>query len=164
MKTIKLNPTLSIKALESKARRNAVIAASKASSSSRSQNDDPKSKRPQRKQPPLIEREINSIYRTLKLKTSGNRVITLERPGRYSTCKATISIYSTSAQRVPLVMYAFYSDILHPNKLGSIAIYGDNPEATQKRVLTYGALFGHMVKRVTIENGRRPFVDVTLVA
>lgn len=192
MKTnLKLNSTLSLKALEAKARRNATIAAIKnALPSSCRQNCDTVSNRHHRAHPPLIQRDINSIYQTLKHKASDNQVIVFERPDRYRSCKATISIYSSAdilrqkeeeaAYRMdiaafngqkkikkpnrakPQTMYAFYPDILDPNKLGSVAIYGDCPEATRSRILINGTLFGHLVKRAVIEKGLRPFVDVTL--
>ncbi len=145
-----------------------------------------------RKSRPEIEREIASIYQALKTRLSDTDIITIEYPKDKTNCRAIISLYHKAdflrqkeeeeAQRTDpsslndrktakklhkatrYLMFAFYPSTYNVQKLGSVAIYGDNALAMQTRILTQGNLFGHSVKDATIEIGRRPFVDVTFAA
>lgn len=176
--------TLSLKALEAKARRAATVAEVRT-----------ERQKPQKKERPVkrhrrkaIELEINSIYQALRNNASDKEVVILDRPGRDSSSIAKISIYlkvdllrqkeEEEARRVapagntadkpfralPTVVYSLYAGTLNPDRLGSVAIYGDNPHSTLSRITKCGRLFGYSVKRASIEIGRRPFVDVTLAA
>lgn len=176
---------LSFRAIEAKARKAAAVAAAKAKEQST------KSKTP-KKVIPAIEREISVIYKALSLHAPENEAVVLERPKKPFACRATISIYLRSdllrqqeeqearsnsaaaaaeaSQRskpfraLSKVTYAFYPATVSPDKLGSVAIYGSDPEATLDRIVSSGHLFGLPVKRASIETGRRAFVDVQLTA
>ena len=64
----------------------------------------------------------------------------------------------------PLVRYAFYPSTYHPERLGSVAIYGVNITSILSDIRRTNTFFGHKVASVSIEAGRRPFLDVTLYA
>lgn len=180
---------LSIKAIEAKARREAAIAEINARQPKRrSRLSRTAEKRPRT----TIEQEINAIYQALIHNASDDETVVLSRPDKAVSCRAMISIYrqsdllrqkdeemaykkalSAGADRRmlvkpfkarPVTMYSLYAGVVNPNKLGSIAIYGDNPHATLHRILISGHLLGHAVKRASIEMGLRPFVDVTLAS
>ena len=65
---------------------------------------------------------------------------------------------------IALVRYAFYPATYHPERLGSVAIYGANITAILADIRRTNTFFGHKVASVSIEAGRRPFLDVTLCA
>lgn len=153
--------TLTFKAIEAKARKAAAVAEIEA----RQQKTVKKAVRPQR---PAIELDINSIFRVLKNNAAENDTVVLERPGGDFVFRAKISIYRAVEPDMPLktpvVVYTFYANVLSPDRLGSVAIYGDDPKATLGRIMKSGHLFGHTVRRASVEVGRRPFVDVTLAS
>lgn len=186
---LNLKSNLSLKALEGKALRAAKIAEFKAKEA----KDEKKPvKKTKKKQIPLIDREINSIHKGLIPQRADNLpdIVMLEWLSGGAGCRATISIYdaetlasledagtllamagnpdgksNSKLKKVPpTIRYAFYPATLHPDRLGSVAIYCKDPRAVQKRIIGSGTLFGHAVVRATIEIGRRPFVDVTLAA
>lgn len=177
---------LSFRAIEARARKAAAVAAAKAKEQKSTKSTTPK------KVIPAIEREISVIYKALSLHAPENEAVVLERPKKPFACRATISIYlrsdllrqqeeeearSNSAapdaeaprrlkpfRALPYVTYAFYPATVSPDKLGSVAIYGADPEATLNRIVSSGHLFGLPVKHASIEIGRRAFVDVRLTA
>jgi len=188
MKTnLKLNSSISLQALEAKARKAAAIAAATAIVQ---QHDN--AKKPHKKPIPAIERDIRSIYQALKSNANETEVVTFERPDKGVSYLAIINIFrqadlhrqkeEESAYRerlaqgadrktlakpfkaVPIVRYTFYPSTINHNRLGSIAIYGENASSTRALILKSGHLFGHSIISATLEMGRRPFVDVTLAA
>lgn len=184
-----LSSTISLKALEAKALKAAAVAELHA----QLRTPRPSKKKPRRQpQRSAIELEINAIYQALKHNASETETVVIERLGIDSLCRARISVYrkdhllrqtndvqefrrlvAAGADRrtlrrpfraLPQAMYAFYGSSLFPERLGSVAIYGDNPHATLTRIRVCGHFAGHAVKRASIEMGRRPFVDITLSA
>lgn len=96
---LKLNPTLSFKAIEAKARKAAVLAtvvpmatvATKTSVASQVPFKK-KQSRPKSQKTTRIEREIRSIYNALRSHDSDREVVTIEYPATCS-CKAIIKVY-----------------------------------------------------------------------
>lgn len=122
-----------------------------------------------------IEQTISSIFRILSTTASDNSVVVREKPSKAATfCKGMISIFDRNDLRQqeedksfkasPIIRYAFYPDTYNPARLGSIAIYGKNAPALCAIINKQGALFGHNVISASVENGRRPFIDVRLRA
>lgn len=172
-KNLQFNKSLSLKSLQAKAKKAAAAAAENARK--------PAPKKP-KKTLPQIELEIRSILNSVNSKVSENETVVISQGDKNVARKAAISIYrredllrqkeEESAKRkglieksfkaVPRVMYAFYPSVADQNKLGSIAIYGENPSGTCSIIQKLGSLFGHKVLRASLEMGRRMFVDVTL--
>lgn len=136
-----------------------------------------------------IEQEINTIFELMTAKSGHHQVIRKEKVARESACKGIINVYShidllreseeTAAYREakssgsasfykkpfvarPKVKYAFYTDTYDQNRIGSVAIYADNVSALYGMLRKNGFLFGHAISGLSIEMGRRPFLDVTL--
>ncbi len=65
-------------------------------------------------------------------------------------------------RKAPSVRYAFYESTYYPSRIGSVAIYAANLTPFIKQLRRNMTLFGLNVIAVKIENGRRPFLDVTL--
>lgn len=123
--------------------------------------------------------EINSIFNSLASNASKGEVVVKERPAKGSSCKGIINVFSRRdldreqedrdtrrfpiRKAVPIVKYAFYPDTYRPERLGSVAIYGENATARYMTIARDSSFFGHRVRSVSIEVGRRPFVDVKLV-
>jgi hypothetical protein len=178
MKTnLKLNNSLSLKALEVQARKAAAIAAIKpqvvpapaatiahkvavASAPAR----DSRKATPQRAQ--TIESEIRSIFRMLSVATAEDTIVKMDKLSPGTSCKGLIGIYGRDAVNEKLpdllrVRYAFYASTRNPSKLGSVAIYCDDVASYLTRIQQQGALFGHRIANATIAIGRRRFIDVT---
>jgi hypothetical protein len=179
MKTnLKLNNSLSLKALEAQARKAAAIAAIKpqvapspaqaaptARKVAEAMANTPKKEKPQ--WPQTIEAEIRSIFRMLTVSTAENTVVKMDKLSPGTSCKGLIGVYSRDAvnEKLPDVLrvrYAFYASTRNPSKLGSVAIYCDDVASYLTRIQQQGALFGHRVANATIAIGRRRFIDVTL--
>lgn len=122
-----------------------------------------------------IDQTISSIFRILSSTASENTVVVREKPSKTSTfCKGMISVFDRSDIRrqeedktfkaTPVVRYAFYPDTYNPSRLGSIAIYGENAAALCSFIKKQKTIFGQIVISASVENGRRPFVDVRLRA
>jgi hypothetical protein len=179
MKTnLKLNNSLSLKALEAQARKAAAIAAIKpqvaptpaqaaptAHKVAVATANTPKKEKPQR--PQTIEAEIRAIFRMLTVSTAENTVVKMDKLSPGSSCKGLIGVYGRDSANekqpdVLRVRYAFYASTRNPSKLGSVAIYCDDVASYLTRIQQQGALFGHRVANATIAIGRRRFIDVTL--
>lgn len=186
MKNLNLVHTISLKALEAKARKAAATAAIA------SKNRTPKVTKVKTKKIPLIEREINSIFRSLCSTSSDNQVVMMDQANKGTSRKAIISIYNRddlSRQKeeeaayrklhsegenrnglrkpykaFPVLMYVFYPHTLDEKKLGSVAIYGSDVSVLLSVILKKGSLFGHHVVSANLEMGRRLFIDVKLAA
>lgn len=122
-----------------------------------------------------IDQTISSIFRILSKDASDNSVAVREKPSKTSTfCKGMISIYNRNDLRrqeedkafkaTPSVRYAFYPDTYNPSRLGSIAIYGENAPTLYTFIKRQKTIFGQAVSSVSVEYGRRPFIDVRLHA
>lgn len=53
-----------------------------------------------------------------------------------------------------------WQDTLRPDRLGSVAIYGEGASLRKAAIDMAGLLFGHRVAFTSLEMGRRLFVDV----
>lgn len=110
-----------------------------------------------------LNNQIETIYRMLATQASDNSKVKKEKPKRGSSCKSIISIFDSSREDARLCQsYAFYSSTYFPDKLGSVAIYGDNVSQLYGQLKKTGYLFGHRIRGIKVEMGRRPFIDVTL--
>lgn len=112
---------------------------------------------------PSIEREIRSIYDALSAAYAKGADIRIEYP-KQSSCKAMIRVYAGKGDptlpAAPVESYALYPDTHDQTRIGSVAIYGADADLRRALIRKRGTLFGHRVARATVEQGRRPFVDV----
>jgi hypothetical protein len=109
---------------------------------------------------PLIDRQVNSFLRSVERIYADSHEVRIDRPSKNSSCHSIISVYAKPD--VPLQKFALYPSNFSDRKLGSVAIYGDDAFATKAMIEARGSLFGHSIRMVRVEMGRRPFVDVTL--
>ena len=170
----KFNSFLSIRSIKVKALRASALAATR----TEAQPQANRAKISRKKSGSNLDREINSIFQIMKSVAADN-----EKIGGKDCCfKAKISIFNASdllsqnqeeedyrkalaagAERsklkkpfkaTPKMMYTFYASTYTPDKLGSVAIYGDSARATESKILLSGRLFGHTVSRVSVEMER----------
>lgn len=122
-----------------------------------------------------IDREITSILSSLESCLPESMAAVKVRPGKASSCcVGTIQIFMAEDLRrkaedqkyvaSPVEVYAFYPSIYSLSHIGSVAIYGDNTFPRYLRLKKNGYLFGRKIKKVEVEFGLSPFVDVTLMA
>lgn len=122
-----------------------------------------------------IEQEINAIFNGISSNLKKGLVAEKARPSKGATfCKGMVNIYNENDFKKmednpkikvrPLVSYAFYNDTYRPNRIGSVAIYG---EEAFKDFLSHsknGFLFGRRILKAKVEKGKYMFLDVKLVA
>jgi hypothetical protein len=181
MKTnLKLNNSLSFRALETQARKAAAIAAIKTPITVASATPQKPSRKATPDKPkkakavvtPNIDSEIHAIFKLFSSTATKDMVVKMEQTKlQKNSCKGIITVSSrdnaptsgiakdTSA--IP-TRYAFYASTHNPSLLGSVAIYGDNVATLHAQIQKAGSLFGYRVIRANIEMGRRQFVDVLL--
>ena len=122
-----------------------------------------------------IEREINVILNLIDANLKEGLAVEKIRPSKGSTfCKGIINIYrksdferkkdDRSYKALPLESNAFYGETYKPDRIGSVAIYGEGAFVKCLALKRQGFLFGKRIISATVEQGRRPFVDVKLVA
>lgn len=122
-----------------------------------------------------IEQEITAIFQAIATNLKEGLVAEKLPPSKGSTfCKGIINIYRAvdfqrkeadkSFKAIPVVSYAFYTDIFFPSRIGSVAIYGENAFNRCFILKKRGFFFGKKIISVNVEYGLRPFVDVKLVA
>lgn len=119
---------------------------------------------------PSIEEEINRIFKLLSANVSESETVVREKPGKWSSSCGSISIYNIrdlqredkSRKATPVLRFVFYPGTLFTSQLGSVSIYG--ADVLTKWGSLRGYLFGHSIREVNIEMGRRLFVDVKLAA
>lgn len=172
--------TLSFGSLEARARRAAANAAVEKAEQKAAKQQKKKAPKPE------IELEVRSIFLALQHNVAAGEEVVLDRSTKDSACHSRICIYlkadllrqlqeAEAYQKAraegqigikpfkaqPKAVYALYAGVINREKLGSVAIYCDNPFVTIDRITKNGQLFGRKVKRATVEMGRRAFVDVT---
>ena len=59
--------------------------------------------------------------------------------------------------------FAFYPSTALPSRLGSVAIYTTEISSVLSGIRMTKSLFGFKVAKAKIEQGRRPFIDVTII-
>ena len=122
-----------------------------------------------------IEQEITAIFNRMEASLNEDLVVEKTRPSKGSTfCKGIVNVYKASdlqkkkenksRKPEPIVSYAFYPDSFKPSRIGSVAIYGDKAFNRCLLLSKRGFLFGRKIVSAKVEQGRRPFVDVKLVA
>lgn len=125
-----------------------------------------------------IENEIHRIFLGLVANAGATETVVKEKAPKGVSCKGSINVFlnsdlererhdreertSRGFKARPVIKYSFYPDIYNPERIESVAIYCDDAEAQLISLKTRRTLFGHRVAKATIENGRRPFVDVKL--
>lgn len=119
----------------------------------------------------IIEKEIESIRRSICANVEeGVKVVNEKVPRSNTFCKAVIAIYKVADYRSlsegstlqPLERFYFYPATLRNDRLGSVAIYG-NDVISRYGWLTKGQTFyGSKILGASIENGARPFIDIKL--
>ncbi|MDE6577615.1 MAG: hypothetical protein K2J82_02625 [Muribaculaceae bacterium] len=118
-----------------------------------------------------IESVINSIHRILTSTLDEAYIAVKDRKMKGASCKGMISVFRRSdlqegdgKKATPIIKYAFYDSTYNPGCLGSIAIYGENLASLCSMIKKSRSLFGHRVIEVSMEQGRRPFIDVKFAA
>lgn len=124
--------------------------------------------------PLTIEEEITSIFKSLKSTLHPGMVAEMCKPSKnQSSCKGIIDVYRAEDLQKkekngfkvkPIERYAFYADIYNPERIGSVAIYGDNAVYRYDLIRARHFFFGHRIVGATVEIGMRPYVDVKLAA
>lgn len=175
--------TLSYRTLEAKAHKAAAVAEIKAR---QQKTDKPKSRSRNSRKP--IELEINAIFKALKNNLSDNSVVTMERTGKDMMWSAKICVYPKNDflrqneeeksykkamedrynrevldkpfKAHPTEVYTLYAGTFFSDKLGSVAIYGNNPYTMLNRISKSGNMWGYPIKEARIEIGRRPYLYV----
>lgn len=137
-----------------------------------------------------IEQEISSVLEFLTSTADKGLVIVREKTPKGKACKGVISVYFRDDLKLqaeeraaharakregtpmsklskpftarPAASYVFYPSTFFPSLLGSVAIYGANTAVTYATLRKSGVLFGHAIKRLSLETGVRPYVDVTV--
>lgn len=125
-----------------------------------------------------IEEEINGLFQRFAKDAAESIVVTKEKGTKGGSCRGIINIFRADDLRreqlereaekpkrfkaYPMERYAFYPDSYDETRLGSVAIYGEDVMKRYFAIKKSGVLFGHAVRKVSIEWGVRPFIDVTL--
>ena len=123
----------------------------------------------------IISREIENIYQFLVANVSNTSVVVKEKLSKWASCQSLISIYRISdlkkystfkdgkALKVkPIVSFGFYPSVYDPERLGSIAIYGDNAKQYVDILNQTRQIFGYPILSVKAEVGLRWFADVRI--
>lgn len=118
------------------------------------------------------EQVIGSVYDALHAEVAENLAVVKEKPGKMALCKGMICVYKRSdlerqkmergCKALPVTRYVFYSNIYHPDCVGSVAIYGDNAASVCRLLRRQGMFFGIPILSAEVGMGRRPFVDIRL--
>ena len=122
-----------------------------------------------------IEQEITAIFNGIEANLKEGLVAEKPHPSKGSTfCKGMVNIYKAediqrkkedkAFKAIPVISYAFYTDTFRPSRIGSVAIYGEKAFYRCLALNKRGFLFGRKIDSAKVEQGRRPFVDVKLVA
>lgn len=125
------------------------------------------------------EQSIHSIFESLTSVVSDEKVVTKEKAPKGGCCLGYICVYSRQhlqreeelraagynpRKTYPEVRYAFYPSENTPGRIGSVAIYSDQPAALYIAIKRRGYLFNRPVIAASIRFGCRPFVDVKLAS
>lgn len=122
-------------------------------------------------QSPTIEQEIGLILELINTNAKEETVARRDKLSKWTSCRGIIGVYSRAAlereqkggpRAHPSIQYAFYPHPAHPSRLGSVALYGEDIAPVYHSLRCCGALFGHRIVALSMEMGRRPFIDVTL--
>lgn len=143
---------------------------------------------PSRRNIPQIERDVRSIIRSLSSQTGKGMTMAASQLGQGLSARWSASAFRLDDLRRqkeeeayyreqlrlgsdrrsikkpfkanPVVMYVFYPDTNHPDRLGSVAVYSDDAPLRKAAIDRKGSLFGLKVVSTSLEKGRRLFVDV----
>ena len=107
-----------------------------------------------------IETIISDITGVLSQNAPGGSKVERQAPRKGQSCKGTITI---SYPDTPKITYAFYPSTALPSRLGSVAIYTTEISSVLSGIRMTKSLFGFKVAKANIEQGRRPFIDVTII-
>lgn len=122
-----------------------------------------------------IENEIAVILENIRKNLGEGMVAVRERPSRGITaCRGIVTVYRESDLKKkseergyrlrPVEKYAFYASTYRPDRLGSVAIYGDGAYRRSLLLKSKDTFYGYPILAVTVEIGMRPFVDVKLAS
>lgn len=119
-----------------------------------------------------VEQEITKIFKIISANLKDGLVAERSKPSKGSSfCKGFVNIYEASELKsknpcntAPVESYAFYTDGRQPARISSVAIYGKKAFIRCLLLNLKGHLFGRKIISATVEQGRRPFVDVKLAA
>lgn len=123
-----------------------------------------------------IERDMRAIFRLLSSEMEDGFAVVTSQSGKGESARWTASVFRQEDlcrqkeeevlhcpnpyKATPVVKYVFYPDTLRPDRLGSVAIYGEGASLRKAAIDRAGQLFGHRVAFTSLEMGRRLFVDV----
>lgn len=139
-----------------------------------------------------IEREINAIFQHISESVHEGLMVRMEPPSKGMCCKGAINIFRCEdvkeetrqtasyfdaikngadkallkkpVKAKPVLKLSFYPSVYNPQRLGSIAIYGEFSMCFYRIIKDGNTLFGYKVKESGIEMGLRPFVNVKLAS
>lgn len=128
---------------------------------------------------PAIIRDINSILNDLSSKVNEGSLVVKEAAPKGSSCLCLISIYNADDikrqeaeshdstlikkfKAAAKIRFALYAKPTDPDKLGTIAIYGEKAVVLKSTIDRLGYIFAHKVICTSIEIGRRPFLSVKI--
>ena len=121
-----------------------------------------------------INQQINRIFRILSIQASDDTVVIQEKARKGSSCNGIISILSRddkdrqdadkSYVATPIVRYAFYPNLYFPSRLGSVAVYCKDASELCSQLMSQCTFFSVEIIDANVEFGKRPFVDVRLLA
>lgn len=123
-----------------------------------------------------IESDMRAIFRLLSSEVEDGSAVVTSQSGKGESARWTASVFRQEDlcrqkeeevlhcpnpfKATPVVKYVFYPDTLRPDRLGSVAIYGEGASLRKAAIDRAGQLFGHRVAFTSLEMGRRLFVDV----
>ena len=123
-----------------------------------------------------IERDMRAIFRLLSSEMEDGAAVVTSQSGKGESARWSASVFRQEDlcrqkeeevlhgpkpyKAMPVVKYVFYPDTLRPDRLGSVAIYGEGASLRKAAIDRAGQLFGHRVAFTSLEMGRRLFVDV----
>lgn len=112
-----------------------------------------------------INQEINAIFNDLSSRESKNSVVERVKLNRRTSALAVFAVYDRAIYKQkgaqPHTRYALYPAVGNHERIGSVAIYTQNISDMYVSLRTKRSLFGRMIAKVEVEQGRRPFLDVT---
>lgn len=195
-KNLRLNTTLSLKALEAQAQKAIALQAVRQTLATKPHTTNttkPKTatsgSHAGRQSANDFEREVKAILNLLRANAAEKKhFIAIDQIGEGLSARWLISVFNSddlSRQReeeqtyrenlrngadrrllakpykvTPIEKYGFYPHPVWPDRLGSVAIYGNDAALRKSIIEQISYLFGHKVAKVSLEMSLRPFVDV----
>lgn len=184
---LNLSSSTPLKALEAKALKASAIAVASKNGKQSSKKDKSLQKKDKKKGKKLspIEASLLTIKKAAENWKLDGKYVEFEKQGRFSSSSLIINIFprpdtpdkptrddesfvqaspmeeeGDKKKKAPMRKFVFYPDPLDSNRLGSVAIYGDDIPDLYESISKSTHLFGIKIKKCALDCGLRPFVDV----